>query len=623
MLNVGRLQSNLQEIYSAIHNQYPSITNGEPEQKRAQETVRLVASVWGRVYDPDSGWGRLWSLYYFFLRICCGTKYQDRKVRDALQGLLLDYSKCIAKLDGVMQQYGNYLRQKLQSPEDRIEPNLVSKERDQLRIWHHATSEFLKLWSQNPARITALFQAYLPPETTFSFDPAPIGVLRNYYNIISLESLSPGNIPPLPIFYLAQMVKKERDEKNYSAGKPVIEKWLESINHKSSAVRVGDWHRVWREGMYSLVECADLLGPAEGPAPQRVITVEMQRLRALDLEQQLIDIPCVQGCKNACLQVNAQDKEHLAWRATLKPGRTLYLNGRSIVLGEQIKPKQGFDNNLVFTISENPKEVVLIGKNLLSLGLKYRDTMALSSSQQSLQLVPVLKIKEVDSQGRFAIAEKMDSSLNAMKWDEDDNVLRHQCGPVIAIIRNIVDNPSAAMQLSVENLGFDRGFNLVSTKPLRYGPLNFDALKEFLYAVANGNVTAFALMMRNSGLFKDKVGRFYKEVVASTLDDPNYLNSLEKSENEEKLRKSTLPYDITVDSSQVIVNALKLNDLIRKEFQRWCEKLALKYPKKNKKHIEENVKAVIKEAYVQLGGGTDIWGGVLERVILDRIRGIA
>lgn len=594
------MQQNLVEIYSAMERQFPWIhqpivempktsSTAEVDRKIVPERIRLVASLFGRLYDPSCGWGRFWDLFYRFLAFFKKTELRQRKLQEAFRVFRSNYSACYAAMQSHFNTAFNDLQEAFKS--NSVIPNKVAIEG--IAKWYQATYSFMKTLKKNPLRVTALFQSLLPE--AFTFENQDITVIKNFFSLHTLMQLSNANVP---FFDIAQLWKREGDRKRGVAesarteSERRVQEWSNRLFHASPSLSVSEWQRAFKDGIFAIVNMENLCR-AEGEAKGKVETnrSDSVELRARAVFAKFVEMGCSrqdEECKQRkCNKALVPDPEHLAWRTQLHSGSELLFRGEKLTLGQPLNSKPS-DENVVYTLVDKPDVVIRIADNKLKLTAMQHE---MERKNPAIYL-PYAKCIAVDGKGRFALFERV-QTLNQLEWEpfeketEISPAERVKYAQIIDLVERMLRNREKCFSpFKPTHFGFSKTSSYpVSTAPLKIGPFNFDEMEAALVTISKNNPKIFRLFMQKSGMLSSTEAAFYETVVREGLEgiDTN-------------IPQLTILREITHYTGQVIDNGKALRREILTIRDRCFDALQARNQGAVTKVLPEKLKSAINES---------------------------
>lgn len=218
---------------------------------------------------------------------------------------------------------------------------------------------------------------------------------------------------------------------------------------------------------------------------------------------------------------NMIDKEHLAWRNTLKKGEKLHCNQIEVILGDPIGNQSENDYNVVFEVQNAPNLVAVFGINKFSHLLKG------NLADRIGFCIPSARYLQIDKNGDFALIEKLTGGLTDKVWtSSNDTISPEDFNDLIALRNSInwcIGQNRIPAYFSPENLMYDVFDALKFTKLSTELPFDFNALEDFIWKIAAGNRTVYKFLMENSELNKHAHAQFYQTIIKAVCnyEDPN------------------------------------------------------------------------------------------------------
>lgn len=198
-------------------------------------------------------------------------------------------------------------------------------------------------------------------------------LFKQAQSLINLEAVLQD---PVPISSLAKLCDSQPLS---SKDEQTISKWIKKLNKRIRLIQPSDFKRALKQ----IVEIIRL----EGSQPS--VTIERLAMKLDDRGCELISYP---------------DSQHISWRRELKKGDIINCNQGRYMLGDLLGEERPEDRYIVFNIEGDPAHVLRIGRNRLELGL---EASKFERLDQHWGMHPI-KIKEIDSNGRCMIIEKLE-----------------------------------------------------------------------------------------------------------------------------------------------------------------------------------------------------------------------
>lgn len=558
-----QLRCNLQEVYSAVH--------------RNSGTL-LVANIQGtRIYDAACGWGRVWRWFYGIIGCFTREFYQTEKLLQAIQTTHRIFHNELHHIKKHIENYHTYLKQVCSASP--VHESDFHAARKAITIWNDATLPFVQLLrSGRNNHLNRIF------ENRFDLDEETLKFCLQYQNIIDLEGILHQ---PLPIEILAKMATGTAISETNRA---LFQKWITKINEQARIIGIQRFHRALRGIIEHLMDIN--ANPID------------TSFHLAKLELHLIDAKC-----QAIFM--EKDPKHIAWRRTLKSGDSLTSSGTTFVLGEQIGHKaDGIDRTLVFNIATDPKSVMIIGISRAILGIKQ---IMRNEYHGELELVA---FKHVDPRGRFAIVEKLPRSLDGFQWTSTAQKVsradEQRCKPIVRMLNQLLQNEKTPAFFSPKYLGIDAKGILKCMKVTHDTIFDFNALEQFVYSVANRNLTIFRHLMSASGLSSHLFARYYQQMVEHAIKDK--ANAKERDAGRVADTKGS-----GVDDPRVVDRAQALYREVRQMKKRCFDLLSELHS--NALHpalLETRISKYLLEYYLNSKAGNILWP-TLEQDVVNTI----
>jgi hypothetical protein len=436
------------------------------------ENGELVSNLSGsHVYDSSSGWGRLWTWFYFLSKPLFKDDLRLTNLRTSLQNINSVFRRELEFVISQTRVYEEYLKMRLHSND--VNEGDYHQTRRVIKTWHQ-TTKLLYNEKFHPL-VTKLCSKY---SENIPFLEKPKDSISPFYNIIKIEGKHQG---PLPL----DLVHKGITSQNMSsAEKKKLSKWIKG--HE----KVRPLHKL-------------LLSVAPFMDNPNIVKFELDHLR------------------NGCTLFKSPDDKHIAWRNTLKPGSKL----GQYALGEQIGRKiEGFDEQIFFEIPQIPDKLVMISTNRALLAAKSAGVKEWGWALRTPQF------HYIDPKGKYAIVEKFERQLTDIQWKSVHALVPEDiriADPIAYYISWLLYQNISVTQLSPKYLMFDRDGVLRTVKIQERTYLNYPEMENFLFEVAYGNLPVFQYMMYKSGFSNTKFLYFYREVAQKALQDElPYIRSI-------------------------------------------------------------------------------------------------
>lgn len=205
------------------------------------------------------------------------------------------------------------------------------------------------------------------------------------------------------------------------------------------------------------------------------------------------------------------DRAHLEWRASLRPGHKLKLEERVIVLGEQLG-RNSFteDRYLVFNIEGDEDNLVLIAPNKAVIGLieRYSDPKA---------EVPSYQIRHVERNGLFAIIERLYPPRCFWNLENGSGPDYLSLAPFIEYFKRCIQRNKMLADFRLRDLMFNKKGELRSLTRGTETSLNIKSLDDVFYEIAAGNAEVYLYLLKATGLPTVRVNKFYMAMMRNAL----------------------------------------------------------------------------------------------------------
>lgn len=208
-----------------------------------------------------------------------------------------------------------------------------------------------------------------------------------------------------------------------------------------------------------------------------------------------------------------RDPHHVGWRQRLQPGMALNCNGKEVILGPQLGPKAAaLDNNLVFTIANDPTIVAVIGINRLSCLLKSYFAEKVSYGIRHANFI------DIADDGSFSLVERLQTGFKDHKWSSSNKVISEEDAvylhPIICSIRWFIAQKKASLYFSPEYLMYDVDNMLKCVRYTIPTSFLFMDMEKTITDFADGNRVIFAYLMVNSNMLKHGDAQYFRKIVS-------------------------------------------------------------------------------------------------------------
>lgn len=513
-LSFENLSANLQEMYCAISN------------TEFQNQPQLIANFSGNnIYDSQRGWGRLWRWIYNFIAYFDGSNPQQNNLKIALEKTDQSFKEQLTLLQTHFKKHETYLSNACKGiPQDK---NAIVESSEAIVRWQNGILPFLIFVKKQDPRLQRIVsQNFTSPsqhnqEAPFSCAPEVTKFCKRYVKLINLQAYFKNELPFKALVSVYKQYKKtEHDEKEFPVNDPAtvqantkdLERWFEKIKSNSAEIGVKTIH----EGLHSFLQ--HLLGPEVKPA---MISAHLAYLIFA-----LQGVPVAEKLRDWTGIFTLQDPQHMQWRSSIGPKSTVRCNGNLIKLGQAVGRKaKGLDKNVLFEIDGDSTKLVWIGHNRAILGLKlqflgrYSEECTKKSFYQNKK-VGVFNLLAVDTLGRCAIIEKLETSLITIPWksklriDEKD---KKEIVKIAVLLKESLDMPTHPNCLDARYVMYGKDRKLKFSKIPVLVPYSFNRLVDFALQVSNKNQMVYQEIITRSGIDQHKISILYKEVVKQTL----------------------------------------------------------------------------------------------------------
>lgn len=470
------ISSNLQEIYSACR------------KSEAPEKFLVPSLLTKRVYYSGEGWGRLWKWFFQAVQFLFGKDLKTDRLASLMLKTQAAFSKNLPAIVEHAKTYQTYLDQRIRGEE--ADEDALHSSRRQISRWTRSTKPFAAFVDKNDnERISTLFQTFYSDELEkgeqlFSYGEDTES-LQETQLLIDLEGYLHR---PLPIPLLKKLAGQGEltSEEQHN-----LENWVEILNKKKHKIPIG-----------LFLDCLNILTAKPGFGGSLI-----------DLETRLL--------QNGLELLQMNESEHLSWRAGLNTGDTLENGSNTYLLADPIGVKaEGFDNNLLFEIEDDPQHVIAIGNNRCYWPIKERVAHDFQWG------VPMPEITDISPDGRFALVEKLTPAITQNQWITKEN---HEVAPEDSMILTPIANlfrwwgerSICPENFNLDHLMFNQAKELKYTHALLPRPFDYRVLEDLAYEISQENLTIYLYLMKNANLDRHVTLQFYQRVVEKALKDKN------------------------------------------------------------------------------------------------------
>lgn len=316
--------------------------------------------------------------------------------------------------------------------------------------------------------------------------------------------------------------------------------WLDQLNHHKNRLTV----REFEEALKEMIRIIQL----EGSYP-------------LTFDQLIIQLDAL-----ACPLLLEKDKECMEEVRKIKPYSTLYLNGKVLKLGAKLASRKSCaqDGHQVFLLEKQNHQVLKTGQNrLLFKILRARLEQEKKQVQQLHQEKGDqdvetgewhVKIEEIDETGKYALLERMETSLAHYNWKSQKEPLEEKEEHIVEILAkrlNLMCRKNLAPKhLTLENLYVDFEGHVKFLGLLELEEASYDQLEAFCESIPSPLIQR--VLAIDSELVNHPIALYYREEVEDAL-----LHG--------KAKKSPPPIDFWRDSygprrDGLVQEALKLRE---------------------------------------------------------------
>ncbi len=580
-LKVAGLGDTLQEIYSAAHRQKPNV----------------VASPWSSsIYDSACGLGRFWRWIYKIVSLCKCLDWHTLEARRMIKATAqtqLVFEKQLEEITNYVEKYATYVQQCCKG--EKSSEDSVTEARNSFIDWQEQVDPFIKLVKngQNRSFNTLLEERFPKILRDLKLKDSQVHRLESCLQVVEVEGLFETALP------LQMLWKISRNEEISKAEFKGVKKFKKKINKlcKEKQLNAQKLHRLFQ----AVVELA---------AEEKKSPKEIARQVAI-VEYRLMQ----EGMKGLFVE----DKEHVAWRGSLKEGDAISFNDHIYTLGAQLdlpeqetkrihaaveKPKS-LNKNLVFAVKERSDAVLIIGFNKAMVGTK--QIMGQFYKSQG-GIIATAACLDVDTEGRFALYERIPHSLSQITWEatsEKEKLSKRdkeQCKPFIDFAKKCLEKDRTPRHLVPRHLGLDHAMNLKCLRETEDIRLDFNALEELFERISN-QASVYAYLMKESGLVNHLYAQFYKDMVQYALENEKKeeVNEAEFAKLKARYKGAGIYYASIIDKGQALYEKVKMikqkSVEILQERHKMTEEVA-------QKKFDE----AFKHRYTIISAGGVLWG---------------
>lgn len=550
-MTISCLADNLREIYLAEHDENV-------------EKILLTADFSGKkIYHASFGWGRIWRWFYSAVKLVSGVDLEMKKLSSAMEKTHTLFQEHFASTQVHLNSYKSYLYKR--SIGVAVEEEKYHEARKKISSWNRATAPFLQAFSCERGSKVSEYTAKFFPEKLNDNRDQDLQSLTVIQDLIDFEGYLHGPLPLESFKKLACGVKLKDKELSE------MSEWIYHYSKEDSPITIRSFHLALKAFVESMRKewLRSSLNGDENSMPN-----------LLRLEMALKDLG---------LNIFTQkDPVHLKWRSHLKPGSVLNYSGGLLTLDEQLGKKRcDEDNNLIFSVKEDPYKVIVIGINQAILHMK-RDI-----DDKKGWGLHTAECFEIAFSGDYAIYEKLEGSLEKLTWVTDKGWVEHQdldhLTPVQEMLKWMVNEKLTPYHLDLKYLRYDRKGRLKYEKVCLPKEFDYEALENFVFQCSKGNKTVFCHLMDFSGLYAHSYRTFYFKMVQSALNgekmNTKNISTFEGVLDSRVVDKGDLLYKQVEEmkenclknilSNHLVSDIKKLEQLIRSEIRNYYIKLKL------------------------------------------------
>ena len=586
------LRENLQEIFCALHHKE------ELDQSTLSTPDLFIPNLNGtRIYNSSMGWGRLWRIFFNIIGFFDGGTLEKTQLRQALDKTHSLFKEILPSIQESIAQYQKYLDDCVKA--DPPDETPVHQARATLTSWYDSTQPFLRLIQEKDSRISRFFKHYFPEDLSkensfFTCPPEILQACKRFQRIISLEGHLRG---PLPIKALTKIIRKPQEINDTDRRK--ISDWIGIIEETGAEIGVRAFHHAMR----SVVEFG--LGPngtSYEVASHLSFLITTLKTKKFSEKHKKWGLLFVQ-----------EDPIHLQWRNKLTTGSIIKCNSQTITLGPQINPKiTEKDNNKYFEVQGDSTTLVWISINRLILGEKmqmFGKYRRQAEKNKTWDAIKVIDIKEIDTNGSFALVERLLAPVTEIPWTSKDtlsNVDAPAVSQLATMLSTWIGLNKIPRFLSIKHVQYSLKNQLKFSKIPDLVERDFNVLADFALGASQGNSIVYRYLVEKSGMKGHKLAPFYEEVVSNTI------MGIKINENDAAAKRGISDQRTITRAKELSVNATLLKTKCQQLLQTHLIKLEKRVDNKNFEKIL-NEKLVL--CYKESKSVGIVWPGLEKDVI--------
>ena len=470
--NIANLQDNFTEIYHVV--KHPESTS-----------LPLVANLSGtRIYDARYAWGRLWTWIYQLGSWITGNDYRIDKLKQAVIHTQSLFNTFRTTADKHLKQYIHLIKKAGKGYAYNENAFLISRE--VISTWSNTTRPFIKiLASPLAARFKRLLNYTFGESSSPHFFDGHFEASGHCRRIVDAEGIYES---PLPYAILNKVIKGKQLN---ASEKKDLAKWIDKTN--TLDISPGMLHKVLLS--LSLIYAKNA---SEATSEEDIVRIE------LSLEEMGLNT------------FTKDDPKQIVWRDSLKPGSKIKYHSMTLTIVKEAFPDvNGSDATRVFFVKELPAKVALIGKNKVLMGLR-----KIKMEQLEYPGIKSAHIDDIADDKSFAIMDRLfpvslTQELAGSGADFTDFKMRSSL--IAGLIAKMVREHQTPAAFNPSSLMMNDKGELLTLKPLKPGPFDFNALEDFVHKCSGGNRDIFRSLMNESGLLDSDTAHFYDEYVKMSL----------------------------------------------------------------------------------------------------------
>lgn len=541
------LRDNLYEMYTAAH-----VNNGKK--------LDLVPNLFGtRIYLASSGWGKFWRWFFdfiaFFIRFFSSLPENYFEKSCMLRAMCFTHRIFFSELKRACRAADNYecyLQQGCPQNFSHRHARLA------LLVWHEATVTFLKLLkrcthNQLHQQIQIGFSENLA-RAPFECRTAAKR-MKGLYAVAKLEGLLQESLP-------LELLQKVTGKQSLTIWEnKLLRRFARKIDKYCSKMGSRALHDAVNAIAHNVLK--DQIPPDNKPV-------------ALGLQMALIE----KGC-NFFL---AEDSHQVRKRDALQPGDRIVCDGRELILGELIHEKVSGDaeRHMIYSLVNEPD---------LVLSIPWGRIAHIEKEIEEFHSWGIESVRSeyIDPKGRFALKERLYFPLNSHEWKSCDGKLHPEDHAIASLILEnllcwLLEQNKTPTNFSPDYLMFNSQGQLKCLKVAQKGPLDFNAVVQFIKNFSRENRAVYKFLMEGIRANDHLFGKFYTAVVELALED-----------NDHNIRNYAAV--MTVVDNRIIDRGVKLYSKARAFVQKCKKELRNRFDTSKCRNINREICRVFMASY--------------------------